>query len=191
MAANEPPVGGPLLFVLQEILALGHSEHSTRGLFSALAALDKNIEATPRSPRLGRKLSNLKRNHLVYLRMLGWAVGVLEETPVTIQQLPKAASPRTTNVFSQKQVWCLERPFARIDPRTRRAAPVCGTGHAEDAVTSPFAGATCSTLRDALQSKNVAGWRYVEKDPMQSPKLKEKIVKSRLHWSSAYGLIAK
>ncbi|KAK1868392.1 hypothetical protein I4F81_010881 [Pyropia yezoensis] len=191
MAAIKSPVGGPLLSVLQQIVALAHSEHSTRGLFSGMAALDENLKVTPRSSPLGRKLSTLKHNHLVYLRMLDLAVGVLDETPVTILQLPNAASPGTPNVFCQKQVWCLGRAFARIGPRARRAAPVCGTRHADDAVKAPFAGATCSTLRDALQSNDVARRRDVAMEPMQRPKLKKKFARSRLHWSSAYGRIEK
>lgn len=151
MASNELPVGGPLLSVLQQIVALVPSEHSTRKLLSGLAALEKNLAVTPRSSPLGRKLSNLKRNHLVLMTMLDWAMSVLSETPVTNRQLPNAASPWTPIFFSQKQVCCLERAFARTDPRARRAAPVCGTGHAEDAVTAPLAGASSLTLREARQ----------------------------------------
>eukprot|EP00170_Pyropia_yezoensis_P000857 contig_3904_g859 len=113
MAAIEAPVGGPLLSGLPQIVALAHSEHSTRGLFSGLAALDKNLEVTLRSSPFCRKLFNLKRNHLVYLRILDWAMGVLDEIPVTILQLPNSASPGTPNVFSQKQARATMRARAQ------------------------------------------------------------------------------
>ncbi|KAK1859047.1 hypothetical protein I4F81_001645 [Pyropia yezoensis] len=187
MAAIEAPVGGPLLSGLPQIVALAHSEHSTRGLFSGLAALDKNLEVTLRSSPFCRKLFNLKRNHLVYLRILDWAMGVLDEIPVTILQLPNSASPGTPNVFSQKQARCLERAFARIDPRARRAAPILRPAGAV-AVGELQCDLECFTkVACRTSSGNVASFAMSESSWSGNEKVASRFIR---FLAAAYGVVA-
>lgn len=120
-AAIESPAGAFLLSVLQEIVALAHTDPSTRWYFSWLAARDESLAGTPCASTFWRTLFNLKLKHIVYLRMLEWKVRVLQQMPSTALKRPVTASHGINSAFTSKQVWYLEPPFDHIELRVQDA----------------------------------------------------------------------
>lgn len=172
----QPSISGPLLTVLQDIVSLAHADAAARGVFSGLAAIDACMEATPRGSCLRRRLEALRRCHHMYVRMLSWVISVLGDSVGTRLQLPLKPA---VCFFSEGQRRLLEAAFFTIDPR--KAATSADDGR-------PFRGATFSTLREALQSKNTVRRREVASEQLRSPIFKGRASASRAHWRKTYCL---
>ncbi|OSX74960.1 hypothetical protein BU14_0260s0029 [Porphyra umbilicalis] len=117
MSAIEPPLVGPLLCVLENLFTFAHKDPAAKGLFLGLAANDDALAVTTSGTPLRRRLENLKLRHHVYLRMLGWAVHVLGDSPALMLQLPVSVASRRPEEFSHEQREALAATFALIDPQ--------------------------------------------------------------------------
>lgn len=178
--AIEPPLSGPLLNVLQDIVGYSHAEPGCRGLFSGLAAVNASLAVTPRGSALGRKLVNLKRSHHEYARMLNWVEAELAGHLQATLNRPTTSSTKRLFVFSDAQRRVLESAFLKIDPRSGAALP---TGRA---ASRPFRGATFSTLRGVLQQSNPSRRRGVAGDQVSRPLFKARTAACVAHWSKVY-----
>jgi len=79
--------------VLGTIVALGHGDPSSRGLFSGLEAINAALAVTLRESTLHARLSKLKKVHNIYVRKLAWTVDVLGESCRTALTLPELYVP--------------------------------------------------------------------------------------------------
>lgn len=174
--AVQPPLSGPLLTVLQDIVRLAHAEPSCRGMFSGMAALSASLAVTPRGTPLAQTLTNLRRGHSEYLRMLSGVEGELGGDQSAALRLPLKASRKGSFSFSDKQRRMLEEAFASIDPRTVVTANA----------TKPFNGATFSTLRAALQRLKPARRRGVAAREMSSPLHTGRASACAARWKTIY-----
>jgi len=180
-AAIEPPLVGPLLCVLEKILNFAHKDPAAKGLFSGLAAIDAALAVTTSGTPLRRRLENLKLRHHVYLRMLGWAVHVLGDSPALALQLPVSVASRKPEEFSLEQRKALEAAFVLIDPRPPSPK--------QD--RKMFRGATYSTLRGIMQSKNSGRRRDDAIEALSRPTFKVRASAAQRHWHATYNLPAK
>jgi len=178
--AIEPPLRGPLMDVLGTIVALGHGDPSSRGLFSGLEAINAALAVTLRESTLQTSLSKLKKVHHIYVRMLAWTVDVLGESCRTALTLPELYVPEDIFCFSRSQREALEVAFGAVDNRLAPARPD----------SRPFGSASFSTLRACLQGRNQSRRRSVAIDKLQSPIFKNKASAARAHWRKTYNLVA-
>jgi len=180
-AAIEPPLVGPLLCVLENLFTFAHKDPAAKGLFLGLAANDDALAVTTSGTPLRRRLENLKLRHHVYLRMLGWAVHVLGDSPALMLQLPVSVASRRPEEFSHEQREALAATFALIDPRPPSPK--------QD--SKMFRRATYSTLRGIMQSENSGRRRDFAIEALPRPTFKVRASAAQRHWHSTYNLLSK
>lgn len=177
-AATDPPLAGPLLYVLEKFLTFTDNDPSEKGLFSGLATIDAALAVTTSGTPLRHRWENLNLRYHLYLCMLGWATHVLGDSPSFALWLLVSVASRKPEEFSHDQRKALEAEFALIDPRSPSLK--------QD--RKIFPGATYSTLRDIMQMKNSGRRRDVAIEALSRPTFKVRASAAQRHRRATYNL---